>query len=68
MRALLLASLVLLAGCERETITLNARHWVCVETDTVRYTRLQPAGKTVMALPAKRTECVQWKRTDRDDG
>lgn len=67
MRALLLCCLALLAGCERETITLNARHWICVETATVRYTHLHPVGKTAAAPPAKRTQCVQWKRLDRDD-
>lgn len=58
---------LLIVGCDRKTITLDADRWVCAKTDVAHYTRLQPVGKTVMALPASQTRCVVYVRTDRDD-
>lgn len=67
MRLSLLVCFVLLAGCERHTITLDASRWVCVKTDKVKGLQPMPTGKTVMMLPVTRTKCVAYIRTDRED-
>jgi hypothetical protein len=65
MRAALLCATLLLAGCARDKITLDADRWVCVKAEKVACLRPQPIGKAVMLLPYERTECVAYVMVDR---